>query len=160
MELELVEDAGGKRELRDSGPVDQHVHVARSLLGVGHRSRDVVDVGDERPLRDVDAGLMAGEDKDRDAIVVVTAPAARRLECSPAGDGRAGRHEFIDDLAVDPARTADGVEVGVAVRECPLVEAVAAVAEPVVGRFVWSGDESVEGHGHVEHGCGKDLPFP
>ena len=32
MELELVEDAGGKCELRDSGPVDQHVLVARSLL--------------------------------------------------------------------------------------------------------------------------------
>ena len=33
MELELVEDAGGKSELGDSGPVDEHVLVARGLLG-------------------------------------------------------------------------------------------------------------------------------
>ena len=51
MELELVEDAGGERELRDAGAVDEHVLVARGSLGLGHRGRDVVDVGDQRPLR-------------------------------------------------------------------------------------------------------------
>ena len=35
MDLELVEDAGGECELRGSGAVDQHVLVARSLLGLG-----------------------------------------------------------------------------------------------------------------------------
>ena len=34
MELELVEDAGGERELRDSGAVDQHVLVACGPLGL------------------------------------------------------------------------------------------------------------------------------
>src|SRR5829696_3245870 len=131
MELELVEDAGGKRELRGAGAVDQHVLVARSLLGSRHRSRDVVEVGDQRPPRDVDAGLVAREDEDRDAVVVVAAPAARRLEGSSAGDDCAGGHELVDHLAVDSARPADRVEVDVARRHHPLVEAVAAVAEPV-----------------------------
>ena len=103
---------------------------------------------------------MAGEDEDRDAIVVVATPAARGLECSPAGDGCAGGHELIDDLAVDAAPAADRVEVDLAVRHQPLVEAKAPVAEPVAGRFVWSGNEPVEGHGHVEHGCGHGLSFP
>ncbi len=34
MDLELVEDAGGERELRDRGAVDQHVLVARRPLGL------------------------------------------------------------------------------------------------------------------------------
>jgi hypothetical protein len=136
MELELVEDAGSECELGGSGAVDQHVLVARSLLGPGHRRRDVVDVGDQRPLRYVDAGLVAGEDEDRHAVVVVATPAARGLEGPPAGDDRAGGHELVDDLAVDGPRTADGFEVDVAVRHCPLVQAVAAVAESVSGSFV------------------------
>ena len=90
MELELVEDAGGKCQLRDCGAVDQHVLVARSLLGPSHRSRDVVQVGDQRPLPDVDSGLLAAEDEDRHAIVVVPAPAAGRFEGPPASDGRSG----------------------------------------------------------------------
>ena len=55
--LDLVEDAGGKCELRGSGAVYQHVLVARSLLGGGHRSRDVVHVGDQRPLSQWDCQL-------------------------------------------------------------------------------------------------------
>src|SRR5215218_7302158 len=50
MDFELVEDAGGKRELRGSGAVDQHVLAARSLPGLTHRSRDVVQVGNQRPV--------------------------------------------------------------------------------------------------------------
>jgi hypothetical protein len=37
VELELVEDAFSECELRGPGAVDQHVPVARSLLGLGHR---------------------------------------------------------------------------------------------------------------------------
>jgi hypothetical protein len=50
MNLELVKDAGSERELRGSGAVDQHVLVARSLLGLGHRGPDVGHVGNQRPL--------------------------------------------------------------------------------------------------------------
>ena len=92
MDLELVEDAGGERELRDRGAVDQHVLVARRPLGLCHRGPDVVHIGDERPLPDVDAGLVAAEDADRHAVVVVAAPAASGLEGPPAGDDRPGGH--------------------------------------------------------------------
>ena len=56
VELELVEDAGGEREPRDPGAVDEHVPVARGLLGPGHGGRDVVHVRDERPLAARSAG--------------------------------------------------------------------------------------------------------
>jgi hypothetical protein len=157
VELELVEDAGGERELRGSGAVDQHVLVSRSLLGLGHRGRDVVDVGDQRPLGDVDTRLVAGDDEDRHAVMVVAAPTTRGLEGPPAGNDRPGGHELVDDLAVDGARTADGVEVDVAVRHHPLVQAVPTVAEPIARSFVRPGDEPVEGHGHVENGCGHGV---
>ena len=76
---------------------------------------------------------MAGEDEDRHAIVVVAAPAARRLEGPPAGDDRPGGHELVDDLAVDapPAGGLDVVDVAAA-RERPFVQALPAVTEPVV----------------------------
>ena len=60
MDLELVEKAGGERELCDRGAVDQHVPVAGRLLGLGDRGADVAHVGDERPVSDVDAGLRGG----------------------------------------------------------------------------------------------------
>ena len=50
MDLDLVEDAGGERELRGSGAVDQHVLVARNLLGLGHRGPDVGHIVNQRPL--------------------------------------------------------------------------------------------------------------
>ena len=50
--------------------------------------------------------------------------------------------------------------VGVGTRQGPLVEAVPAVAEPVVRSFVGPGDEPVEGHGHVENGGGHGASFP
>src|SRR5919107_1556181 len=55
MDLELVEDAGGERELRGCGAVDQHVLLARGPPGLRHRGLDVAHVGDERPSLDVDA---------------------------------------------------------------------------------------------------------
>ena len=161
MDLELVEDAGSECQLRGSDAVDQHVLVARSPLGLGHRGPDVGDIGDQRPLPRLAVGLTAGQDEDRDAVVVVAAPAARRLEGPPAGDDRPGGHELIDDLAVDAGQTArDSLGVGVGTRQGPLVQAVAAVAEPVVRSFVWPGNETVEGHGHVENGCGHGGSFP
>ena len=60
MDLELVEEAGGERELGGRCAVDQHVLVARGPLGLGHRGPDVVDIGHERPLAHVDAGLVGG----------------------------------------------------------------------------------------------------
>src|SRR5947208_13760867 len=42
MELELVADAGGKRELRVSGAVDQHDLVASNLLSCSNPSRHFV----------------------------------------------------------------------------------------------------------------------
>ncbi len=68
----------GERELRGSGAVNQHVLVARSLLGLGHRGPDVGHIGDQRPLPHFAVGLAAAEDEDRHAVVVVAAPAARR----------------------------------------------------------------------------------
>jgi hypothetical protein len=35
VDLELVEEAGRERELRDCGSVDKHVLLARRLLGLG-----------------------------------------------------------------------------------------------------------------------------
>src|SRR6266508_831733 len=160
MELELVENARGECELRGGGAVDQHVLVARRLLGSSHRARHVVHVSDQRPLAHVDAGLVAAKDPDRHAVVMVAAPAAGRLEGPPAGDDRASGHELFDDLAVDTARPAGGLEVDVAARHRPFVQTVPAVAEPVARSLIRPGDESVERHGHVEHGCGHGGSFP
>src|SRR4051794_15716010 len=71
VELELVEDPGGKCKPSDPGAVDEHVPVARLLLGSSHRHPDVRHVRDEWPLRDVDAGLFTRNDVDRYAVVVV-----------------------------------------------------------------------------------------
>src|SRR5262245_7551918 len=152
MELDLVEDAGREPELRGSGTVDEHVPVARGLLGSIHRIRDVVHVRDPRPLLQF-GRIVACEDEDRHAIVVVAAPTARRLEGPPAGDDRSGRHELFDDLAVDTARTPSGLEVvnAAATPQCPIVQTFPAVTQAVVRPLVGPGDEPVEGHGHVEN---------
>src|SRR5215207_2700667 len=42
----------------------------------------------------------------------------------------------------------------------PLVQAVPAVTEAVVRSLIGPGDESVEGDGHVENGCGHGVSFP
>ena len=57
MDLQLVEDAGGERELRGRGAVDHHVLLARGLLGLAERRLDVGHVGDERPRPNVEAAL-------------------------------------------------------------------------------------------------------
>jgi hypothetical protein len=106
VELELVQHAGGEREPGNTGAVHEHVPVARRFLRSGHRGRDVAHVADERPARDVDAGLVARDDEDRHAVVVVAAPAARRLERPPAGDDCAGGHELVAYPAVHTRRTA------------------------------------------------------
>jgi hypothetical protein len=106
MDLELVEDARRECQLRGSGAMDQHVLVARGLLGLGHRGPDVAQVGDQRPLPHFAVGRMAGEDEDRHAVVVVAAPAVRRLDGPPAADDRPGGHELVEDLAVHTRRAA------------------------------------------------------
>src|SRR4051812_31052429 len=111
VKLQLVQDAGRQSEPRDAGAVDEHVLVARGVLGPGHCGADVVDICDQRPLGYVDAGCGGGDDKDGHAVVMVAAPAARRLEGRATGDGRAGGHELADDLPVDPTGSADRLEV-------------------------------------------------
>ena len=105
MELDLVEDAGRERQLRYPGAVDEHVLVACGLLDSIHRGRDVVNGSDQRPLPNVDTRLPPVEDEDRYAVVVVAAPAARRLEGSAASDDGSGGHELVPDGAVDPRWT-------------------------------------------------------
>jgi hypothetical protein len=141
MELELVEDAGGECELRDCRAMDQHVAVARSLLGSSHRSSNVVQVGDQRPLPQL-GGVVAGEDEDRYAVVVIAAPAAGRLEGSPAGDDCAGGHELVVQLAVHTRRAAGNPGVsGIGARPQPLVQAFPAVTEAIVQALIGPGDE-------------------
>jgi hypothetical protein len=57
--------------------------------------------------------------------------------------------------AVDASRTAEFLVV----RQRPLVKAVPTVAEPVAGSLVGPVDEAVEGHRHVENGCGHGVSF-
>jgi hypothetical protein len=120
---------------------------------LSHRARDVVHVGDQRPLGHV-VGIAAGEDEDRHAVVVVAAPEAGRLDGPPAGDDGPGGHGLVGHLPVDAGQIAGGhLAVGIGIRR-PLVQPVSTVAEPVVGSLIRPGDESVEGHGHVENGSG------
>src|SRR5919106_854102 len=105
VELDLVEDAGRERQLRYPGAMDEHVLLACGLLGSIHRGRDVVNGSDQRPLPNVDTRLPPVEDEDRYAVVVVAAPAARRLEGSAASDDGCGGHELVPDGAVDPRWT-------------------------------------------------------
>src|SRR6266704_370114 len=79
VELQLVKDAGGKRQLSRDGPVDEYVLLAGRVLGQVHRALDVAHVSHRGPLQP-GVGLMAGQDEDRHAVVVVTAPAAGELE--------------------------------------------------------------------------------
>src|SRR5216110_1607256 len=52
-----------------AAPMDQDVRLACGLLCPGHRRLDVVDVGDQGPAADVDAGLAAAVDEDRYPVV-------------------------------------------------------------------------------------------
>jgi hypothetical protein len=83
---------------------------------------------------------VAGDDEDRDTVVVVAAPTAGRLERPSAGDDSPGRHELVHDPAVDRSRTAErldverhaGVVVHGAAGQEPVVQAFAAVPEAVL----------------------------
>ena len=119
--IELVEEAGSERELRGRGTVNQYVLLGRSALGLGHCGRDVVDIGHEWPVADVDARLAAAQDPDWRAVVEVAAPTVRRLEGRPARDDRPGGHELVEHLAED----------GLLAVEQPLVQAFPAVAQAI-----------------------------
>jgi hypothetical protein len=64
MGLEFVEDAGGERESRGCGAVDQHVLLVRSPLGLGHRGRYVGHISDQRPSPHFAVGFTAADDED------------------------------------------------------------------------------------------------
>ena len=70
--------------------MDKDVLVGGSLPGPGDRRLDVLQIGDQRPLADVDARLPAAVDEDRYVVVVVAAPAAGGLERSSACDDGTG----------------------------------------------------------------------
>jgi hypothetical protein len=55
--------------------------------------------------------------------------------------------------------TADALALGVGTRQEPLTHAVPAFAERVARSFVWPGDETVEGLGHVENGRRHGVSF-
>src|ERR1039458_4666832 len=160
MDLELVQEASGKRKLRRCRAVDQHVLVARGPLGLAHRDPDIAHIGDERPLADIDARRTTTEHPDRHTVVVIATPAARRLEGAPARDYCTGGHELVEELAVDACRTAGDSRVRIGGAQVhPLMQTFPAVAEPNAHSRIGTGDESVEGHGHVEDGRRHWLSF-
>jgi hypothetical protein len=146
VELELIEDTGRQRELRDRGAVHRDLLVAGGLLGASHGGFDVGDVGHERPAADVDPRLVAAEDEDRHAVVVIAAPAAGRLEGAGARHDRPRGVQLVEDLAVDVLRGVPGSRI--AGRDAgwePAVQVAAVVAERIlVPAFVRTGDEPVE----------------
>jgi hypothetical protein len=96
MELELVEDAGGKRELRRSGAVDQRVPVARSLLGLSYRSRSrrcpAATASDRRGRGGEDEGRytqlwVSPTGRRRSSATVSLSIEMSKLSASPSGDG-------------------------------------------------------------------------
>jgi hypothetical protein len=87
MDLELVKDAGSERELRCSGAVDQHVLVAGSPLGLGHRGHNVVDdraVDAGQAARD---GLVVGVGAGQEPLVQAVPPVAEPDARSRIGHG-------------------------------------------------------------------------
>ena len=104
VDLDLVEDAGGQRQLGDAGAVDEDVLVAGGLLGAGHRGGEVVDVGDERPLRRVGGRLWRLRMKIGTPSWWSPPQSSGGLEGPAAGDHGAGGHALVLDLAVDAGR--------------------------------------------------------
>lgn len=137
MEFELVEDAGSEHQPCGPGALDEHVVVARGLLGLGHGLLDVAHIGNQRPLAPLTVARMTGNGEDRHAVVMITAPEVRRLDGPAAADDRSGGQQLIDDPAVDARRAArDALVVGAGAVQEPLVQAVPAVAERVVRSLV------------------------
>jgi hypothetical protein len=91
VDLDLVEDSGRECELRDAGAADEDVLFASGLLRAGR-------CGLALGTAWICTGVLATEDEDRHAVVMVAAPAFRELEGPAASDHRAGVHH----LAVDP----------------------------------------------------------
>jgi hypothetical protein len=126
--------------------MDQHVLLTSGLLGLTYGVLEIAHVGDGGPLRVLRGGLMATEDEDGYAVVVVAVPPARRLEGPAAGEHSPGGEEIVGNLAIA------AVELVESDASSPFVEAFAAVPQSVLQRLVGTGDEAVEGHGHVQHG--------
>jgi uncharacterized membrane protein YbhN (UPF0104 family) len=139
VQLHLVELPRAHQRLRGAGPVHHDVAVPGRRAGHGRGLVRVRGVDDAARWRVV--GDLAGQDDDRDAVVVVPAPAPGQLEGAATGEHRARRHRLGVDL---PARA----RVQAAVE--PVEQSVPAAAQRVVGTVVRPRDEAVEGDGHVQ----------
>ena len=138
--LDLVELAGPDEGAGGPGTVDHHVLASGALSGRGGALAHVgVEAGG--PWWHVVLGDVVGEHEDRDAVMMVAVPATGELERAAAGDDRAGGHALRVHLAVGAW--------AVAVVE-PVEEPEATAAHLLPGPIVRTGDEPVEGHGHVE----------
>jgi hypothetical protein len=141
MDLHLAEQPRPQQRLRRAGTV--HHHVATARCGPGPLGA-VFDVGDElrAARRDICVVEIMGEDEDRHAVVVITLPAPGQLEGAPAGDHRACRHGLAEHLS---ARAIRHPVVH------PVEQPTAVAAQLLARTVVRSGDEAVQGHGHVQH---------
>jgi hypothetical protein len=84
-----------------------------------------------------------GQHEDRYFVVVVALPAFGKLECPSSGDDCTCRHELAEHLAVG-SWTQSVIE--------PIEQPPSVATQFLTFTVVWSGDEAVEGHGHVEPG--------
>src|SRR4051794_21120732 len=125
MDPQFVEDAGGECQPSGAGPVDQYVLVARRVLGSAHRGPYLAHIGDPGPPHR-GIGLMAAQDEDRYAVVVVAAPAVGEIERPSADDDRPGGYELVHDLAVHARQMLQVFPViGVGIRQEPLMQSIA-----------------------------------
>jgi hypothetical protein len=141
--------------------VDQDEALTGGLFGPRHGRLDavggVVDVGS---LDGGVAGLRTGEHLNVDAVVVIAAPAAGRLERAPSRQHGTGRQHLLDHRNAGRVGSDDGYadstgDLVIAVEQ-PRVQLLATGAQPVLRTVIGTGDEAVERHGHVEHGTGHD----
>src|SRR2546428_701137 len=161
VDLKFVEEPCGEGALHhDARPVDEHVLVAGSVLGISDCGIKVAHIVHGRPFGRPRGCRVAAEDVDGYAVVVVASPALGGVEGPTSGDHGTGGHELVDDLAVDASLSPNGfLRVVPNALEDPLVQPLAAVAETIVRAFVGSRDESVEGHCHGQHSQGhRSLP--
>ena len=156
VDLHLVEQAGAQTVLGGIGAVQHHVAITRRGLGLGDGRFDAVGhVRDRRRAGRWVLGRLMGWDEDRHSIVMITVPVPGDVEGPTANEDRAGGDELVEHWAtraVGPVRARIAAAVGE-----PGVQPLSVDAEPVVGAVVGSGDESVEGHRHVEDEVPHEL---
>jgi hypothetical protein len=142
---QLVDQPGGERLADHVGAAhDVDVLVARRLARAGDRVLDAVDEHERVAVR-----LVAGsvrDDEERQAPRVAVAPAAGRLVGeAPADDGADALHGVLEPAGVLRRRIAAGlVVVAPRAAEDPVVQALAARAEPLPVPVVRTGDVAVD----------------